>query len=260
MKFCLKANLLPSYLKEADEIKIEITKPNEIESLFENYSEADIILQETTNYEWNEKKLLEWNILSRGHMVLCLRSLDNAKWCKAHDIRFYYGYAVSSYYQLEALVEAGVEYARLDAPLFFDLENVKHRYPGLKLRAVPNVAYNDGLPRLEGVCGTWMRPEDVEAYEPYIYILEFEDCDVKKESAMYRIYANDKAWPTDLGVLVTNLNYVGTNRMISSDLSRKRISCQQRCKQSGKCRLCYRLLDLAFPEKIEKYNENINRM
>jgi hypothetical protein len=87
-------------------------------------------------------------------MVLCLRSMDYAQWCKNQKIRFYYGYPVSSYFQLEALVEAGVEYARLDAPLFFDLENLKQLYPDLKLRAVPNVAYNDGLPRLEGVCGT----------------------------------------------------------------------------------------------------------
>lgn len=188
-------------------------------------------------------------------MVLCLRSMDYAQWCKNQKIRFYYGYPISSYFQLEALVEAGVEYARLDAPLFFDLENLKQLYPDLKLRAVPNIAYNDGLPRLEGVCGTWIRPEDVEGYEPYIYVFEFENCDIKKEQAMYRIYANDRAWPTDLGVLITNLNYIGTNRMISSKLSRKRITCQQRCKSNGHCHLCYRLLDLALPDKIKEYNE-----
>lgn len=84
----------------------------------------------------------------------------------------------------------GACYVRLDAPLFFDLPNVKKI--GIPIRAVPNVAYNDGLDRTDGVCGTWIRPEDLEAYGEYIDAVEFEDSDLKKEQAMYRIYAEDK--------------------------------------------------------------------
>ena len=59
MKFCLKAGQIPDYLKLADEIKVEITKTNLIESLFLDYPDVDIIIQETPDYEWNTKKIAE---------------------------------------------------------------------------------------------------------------------------------------------------------------------------------------------------------
>lgn len=34
-----------------------------------------------------------------------------------------------------------------------------------------------------------------------------------------------KSWPGDLGRIITNLNYLGVNRMIPSELSEKRMSC-----------------------------------
>ena len=79
---------------------------------------------------------------------------------------------------------------RLDAPIFFDMQ--KASSVGVPIRVVPNVAYNDGLDRVDGVCGTWIRPEDIDAYGEYVTAVEFEDCDQKKEQAMYRIYAEDK--------------------------------------------------------------------
>ena len=170
---------------------------------------------------------------------------------KEHGIPWYWGYPISSYYQLRAVKDMGACYARLDAPLFFDLPRVKE--VGVPIRIVPNVAYIDGLDRIDGVCGTWVRPEDMDAYAEYVDAVEFEDCDQKKEAAMYRIYAEDKNWPTDLGLLITNLNHTGTNRMIRSDASQSRISCGQRCQENNSCRLCYRMLDIANPDMVKKY-------
>jgi len=45
----------------------------------------------------------------------------------------------------------GACYAKIDAPIFFDLPNVKK--VGIPIRAIPNVAYNDGIERIDGVCG-----------------------------------------------------------------------------------------------------------
>lgn len=98
-----------------------------------------------------------------------------------------------------------------------------------------------------------MRPEDIDAYSEYVDVVEFEDCDQKKEAALYRIYAEDKNWPTDLGLLITNLNHTGVNRMIRQDASLKRIDCGQRCQEGNTCRLCYRMLDIANPDMVKKY-------
>ena len=183
--------------------------------------------------------------------MVCLTNLKYVAEMKNLKIPWYWGFPISSYYQLRALKEMGASYVRLDAPLFFDLPNVKKI--GVPIRAVPNIAYNDGLDRIDGVCGTWIRPEDMDAYAEYIEAIEFEDCDQKKEQAMYRIYAEDKTWPTDLGLLITNLNHTGTNRMIGSEYSQRRIDCGQRCQEDSSCHICYQLLALANPKLIKDY-------
>lgn len=145
----------------------------------------------------------------------------------------------------------GACYVRLDAPVFFNMPAAKK--VGVPIRVVPNIAYNDGFTRIDGVCGTWIRPEDLEAYGEYVDAVEFEDCDQKKEQAMYRIYAEDKEWPSDLGLLITNLNHAGSNRMIGSEYSLRRIDCGQRCQEGNGCQICYRLLALANPKLIRDY-------
>jgi hypothetical protein len=81
----------------------------------------------------------------------------------------------------------------------------------------PNVAYYAYIPRDDGVCGGWVRPEDVDYYADYVDVFEFEDCDEKKEKALFKIYAEQGKWPGLLNDLITNLNYTAINRMILKD-------------------------------------------
>lgn len=125
---------------------------------------------------------------------------------------------------------------------------------GVPIRAVPNVAYYATLPFDNGVIGSWIRPEDLYLYEEFISAVEFEDCDIKKEQALFRIYAEQKAWAGDLGMIITNLDYPGVNRMLPSSLTKRRMNCGQRCAMNrSTCRLCYRYLDLADPDKLRPY-------
>ena len=65
--------------------------------------------------------------------------------------------------------------------MFFEMDEVKKF--GVPVRAVPNVAHLNDIPTKNGIYGTWIRPEDLELYNDYITYIEFEDCDIKKESA-----------------------------------------------------------------------------
>ena len=254
MKVCLSNRQSKEYLQKANEIKIHLRDKNSITDLFINYPDADIILIQNVDEELIESELIEWNNASNKHLIVCLSSLSYVDMCKKNGIKFYYGFPVSSYYQLEALKDLGVCYVRLDAPLFFDLPKVKNY--NLPIRAVPNIAYADGISRSDGVCGTWIRPEDIDVYAEYIDTIEFEDCDERKEQGLYRVYMIDKQWDTDLGLLITNLNHIGYNRMIMSRYSTQRISCKQDCKRDNKCRICYNMLDLANPDKMKEYAES----
>lgn len=253
MKYCLSSRQEAAYLSKADEIKVEFRDKDSIPDLIEKYPGKTIILECFSNSVIDWKEIKKWNILARENFIMCVGSIANAKECKENNIKFYMGYPVKTYYELNALKDFGVCYVRLGEPLFFEMDNVKKF--DIPIRAIPNVAYVDGLPREDGVCGTWIRPEDLDAYESYISVCEFEDADLKKEQAMFRIYAEQKNWPGDLSMIITNLNHIGVNRMILPDIVEKRLNCGQRCQSRSNCKLCYRALSLANPETLKAYVE-----
>lgn len=257
MKVCLQNRQEAKYLKYADEIKVGFRDRRALPDMFEKYPEKDFILELYSNSEidWNDIK--EYNILSQGHLILCIANREQMNMCKEIDAKFYFGYPISSFYDLRAAVACGVCYVRLDAPIFFQLDKVKEL--GVPVRAVPNVAYLDFIPREDGVCGTWIRPEDLDDYAEYIEVIEFEDCDNRKEQALYRIYIEQKAWPGELNDIISNLNYNGTNRMIPPHtFGIKRAVCGQRCQETGRCKICYRTLDLANPTLLSDYRDAMN--
>ena len=143
-------------------------------------------------------------------------------------------------------------YVILGAPLFFQQDLVA-RY-NIPVRTTPNIAHYNYLPHKDGVNGTWIRPEDVSAYEPTITTIEFEGLErQEQEQALYRIYAKDKAWPGKLDMIVQNLGAAPTNRMIPEDLAQIRRNCGQKCAALGTCQICYRYFSLADPEKLRPY-------
>jgi hypothetical protein len=122
-----------------------------------------------------------------------------------------------------------------------------------------NVAHDGYLPYEDGVNGSWIRPEDVDMYTA-INVIEFADCDKKKEQALFRIYAEQHAWPGDINLLISNIGKNCVNRMLPSTFTRARLVCGQRCV-TGACQLCYRYFSLANPDLLKPYvpsDENPN--
>ena len=173
------------------------------------------------------------------------------------DIPFFWGYKVQTYYQLQSLLNLGVCYIKLDAPLFFDLPKIKQY--NVPIRAVPNIAYDDGMIRADGIVGTWIRPEDIDEYDKYIDTIEFDNVTLTQEQALYRVYMEDKEWPTDLRLLIQNFNYTGNNRLLRSDLTQRRINCGQRCQSGAPCHICRRLLDIANPAILKEFAEKLEK-
>ena len=257
MKICMHNRQESKYLNLADEIKIGFNDRKSLPDMFEKYPEKIFILElySDSEIDWDEMK--EYNILSREHLIFCIANKEQMNRCKEIEAKFYFGYPISNFYDLRAAIANGVVYVRLDSPIFFQLDRVKKL--GVPVRAVPNVAYLDFIPRPEGVCGTWIRPEDLEDYEKYIDVIEFEDCDERKEQALYRIYIEQKEWPGELNDIITNFNYKGTNRMIPPHVfGARRIKCGQKCQETDKCKICYRFLDLANPELFSGYRDTTN--
>lgn len=256
MFICLNSNLTGDYLAKAAEIKVDYKDRKTIFDLAIKYPTATFILDMRGTQEpedWNEIGRL--NIICKNQFILAIGQFLYINECKKRNIKYYYTFPVNTLYDLKAIEDLGCEYALIDAPLTHMLPMIKQKYT-IKLRMVPNVAYYSYIPREDGVCGGWFRPEDREQYEPYIDVIEFEDCDTKKEQAMFRLYFNNEKWGGDILHLISNLNYSATNSMIPPDFAKARINCGQRCLEGAHCKLCYNYFKLANPELLEQYKKS----
>ena len=103
---------------------------------------------------------------------------------------------------------------------------------------VANLAYDSYIPRADGIKGFYIRPEDVEAYEKYISTIEFAIDDLSKEGTLLHVYKDNKEWPGNLNLLLTNLNFNIDNRSIPDNFAEVRMNCQQRCMRNKNCHFC----------------------
>lgn len=249
MKFCISSRQEKEYLLKADQIKVEYRDRDIIYDYIELYPNKTIILHLP-----KEEVDLEL-IKSFSEKIDLICSLDNLYYAyklKELNIKFFYSYPVSSYFELQGLKELGVCYAYIGMPLFFDLPNVIKI--GVPLRAVPNVAYEAYIPRDSGICGQWIRPEDVEIYEKYIDVFEFHTEGLPQERALYRIYAEQKHWPGEMGDIITNFGESDClNRLVYEDIAQIRISCKQKCQAGHPCDLCRK--SVKFGDLVRRYAE-----
>lgn len=256
MKYCLSSRVDMNLLSKADEIKFQFRDRKAIPDFFEKYPNADIILYCGSNdmIKWDELK--ELNILSKGKIIFAFAYIPDLVLALDAGYRAFYGFPVTSFYELNALKNLGVEYVNIGIPLFFEMDKVKAC--GVPVRIVPNVAYTDRMPRVNGICGQWVRPEDLEPlYGEYVAAIEFDSVDPEKEAVLYRVYAVDKKWNHGLDLLIVNLDYEVSNRMIMTSQIDKRLNCGHRCQYGSGCRICERSFNLADPSKIEEYLKEV---
>ena len=260
MHYCLSSQVDKEYLKQVDEVKIKYKEFKKILDIYEINPNITFILRITSkedlkNIKWEE--IQQYNIMTQNRIIIETDSFDIMDVCKLFNLRYFYAIPVSTLHELKALVDYGCCDARIDAPLTHMLDKAS-QYK-ITLRMTPNVAYYKYIPHSDGVIGSWVRPEDVELYEPFVDIFEFEDCDKVKEQSLYNTYAIHKKWPGSVNNLISNLDYQGTNRLIPRDFTELRLMCGQKCLSGSPCRTCYVFMDLANPEKIQNYLDKVEK-
>ena len=252
MKYCVSSRQPISVLRNADEIKVGYRDRQKMLDFVEDLPDKTYILEipkGTENIDWEFLKMLAEKV----DFILCVFDLSYGKDATKHGIKFYWGYPILSFYELRGLVPFGPCYLLLGAPLYFDLTKVHRASGGIPVRLCANAAYDTYIPRENGVCGTWIRPEDVEVYEIWVSALEFITETLKQEATLLHVYKDNGNWPGNLNLLLTNFGVNVDNRIIPEEIGSTRANCGQRCMVNGSCHFCDVAMRFADTVRKEYY-------
>jgi hypothetical protein len=246
MNYCVSGRQPKSVIKLADEVMVDY---KDIEILFDfmkDFPNKKYIIRvpRAQEIDWKQIKLFKDTI----DLTIALEDLRNYKECVNHNIPFYWAYTITTYEDLNCIAGIGASQALISGPLYFDLKEVSKR--GLKIRLIANLCYDGFIPHLNGINGTYVRPDDVPAYEPYVSTLEFRTDALSKEATLLNIYSQMKEWKGNLNLLLSNFNFDVDNRAIPVEFAEARIQCRQDCQRAGRCRFCFTAMD--FSRAIDK--------
>ena len=259
MKYCLNARCKEELLYEVDEISVLWRDRDSLLDLSKKFPDKTFILYKATTIDpeidqteaW--QKIKEYNYYLKEKLIVMLSNFEDIDYAKENNIKFFMAYPVTNYFELRRLIELEVSYIKLGMPLFFELDRVKS-ITDIPIRAIPNIAYDDGLGSREGVFGQWIRPEDLHTiYADYIDAVEFAAYHVEQEELIYDVYRKRRFWPYDLESLIINLNYPGENKLISKAVTAQRINCGHDCQKTGRCQICKKALDIANTTIAKEY-------
>lgn len=238
MKYCVSGRQSKAILTKADQIKLQYKDAGILIDYIKDYENKDFILEipkEITQEEINWE--LYKTLSKEASIIFCLENLFLINKCNEYGIKYYWNYPITSYYELKGLADLNPCYLFLGAPLSFNLKKIKSKY-NIPIRLCPNLAYDAYIPRANGIYGTWIRPEDVEIYAEFVDVLEFVCENLTAEAALLRIYQEQKHWPGNLNLLLTNLNVNIDNRIIPEDIGSIRANCGQKCMETNTCHYC----------------------
>lgn len=225
-------------LEQADEIKVDYKDIARLADFVTDKWKCEkdiyIYIPREQIVNWENLKIYQ-EILN---IYIAVEDTNMIETAKEHGYKTFWSYPASSYWELRGLIDLGVDQVILDAPLYFDLTQVKKVCGDIEIRLVANRCINGYMKRKNGICGTYIRPEDIDIYADFVDHIEFDtQNDLRKEMTLLKIY-KEKYWPGNLNILLDYLEENVDNRGFDEDFALNRINCRQVCQRNGTCHYC----------------------
>lgn len=247
MKYSINIRQPRAILRLADEIALSY---NDINGIYNLLDEEELIKKRYV-IEIEPEDEIDWDKLADlaamvGSMHLKLHDLRLIKKCRESALDWFWAYPIQSYYELMGILDLHPSFFLLDAPLYFDLAQVRKKIGDIPIRLIANEAHNISIPRRNGISGTYVRPEDIPVYEKYIDTLEFKTLGpweerLRKEKMLFEIYSSG-SWAGNLNLLLTNFNVNVDNRAFPEEFAEARVQCRQSCMRESRCNLCENII------------------
>ena len=261
MKYCINYSNKSHIIDKVDEILIRYDK-NKILELFTQFIPAHlnqrVIVQliEENNIDtivnnlkkiisiYNENKDIKFDIQLPFYNQKFMEELKDT------NLKYFFKAAANSWDKFTGLISQNVSDIYITDELAFELDKVAEiaHKNNIKVRIYPNVAQSR-WDKLSDILKFFIRPEDIEMYEPYVDVCEFYGDKAQQIDTYYKIYQEDKKWFGDLQEIIIGLDSKIDSRYIIPRFAEKRIKCGKDCLKGGKCEMCKHILDLS--EQLE---------
>lgn len=261
MKYCINYSNKSHIIDKVDEILIRYDK-NKILELFTQFIPAHlnqrviVQLMEENNIDtivnnlkkiisiYNENKDIKFDIQLPFYNQKFMEELKDT------NLKYFFKAAANSWDKFTGLISQNVSDIYITDELAFELDKVAEiaHKNNIKVRIYPNVAQSR-WDKLSDILKFFIRPEDIEMYEPYVDVCEFYGDKAQQIDTYYKIYQEDKKWFGDLQEIIIGLDSKIDSRYIIPRFAEKRIKCGKDCLKGGKCEMCKRILDLS--EQLE---------
>lgn len=258
MNYCIQYHKSFRYLDKINEIIItykdkEITVVDFLKTIDENIRVILDISQTKVDIDSN----LQCFLAARGvHKNLAIKiSLDNkdaAMDLYEHNIPFFFDTLVDNWDTVISFIKYNVSDIYIVNELGFELKDIAELCHNnkVKVRVFPNVAQTSSkINNIDTIKSFFIRPEDIELYEPYVDVCEFFG-PLDRQSVLYDIYT-DKRWHGNLEQLIIGLKTSINNKNIIPAFGEKRVNCKKKCYQNN-CALCDKIL--LFVNQLDKAN------
>lgn len=253
MKYCLKYSNICTKLNQADEISIKYSEDKGLVDFMKKFNAQRIVLRvDVNNFSLNEiRKLaaikntypeLQFTVALNEASPIVVASL------KENNIPFYFAIPCTNWEQFNQYINTGVSDIDISGPLAFELSKVKLVLASLdqkvQVRATPNKCINL-LPDTNPIIGFYIRPEDIDLYEEFIDILDFEG--LEHQDTFFKMYSEEKLFIGNLMQCIYNFNAPVDNKGLITAFGERRRNCGRQCLNGGLCRRCNILVKLSQP-------------
>lgn len=229
----LNINYKPK-IKQLDNF-IQMYRTHRINLIFSDFNyDKDIQIIQALKEKYSDTKI-----------VMCMPKYTEEieKVLSQHLLPHYYYQFINTWELFEGFLSLNVTDIIITGDLAFNVKiaSKKVKEKGKFLRCYCNISQSEWI-KTSPLKTFFIRPEDLELYEGYIDVVEFEIGNIPtlRLNTLYEIYAKDKKWFGKLNELIVGFNADDDSRFIIPRFGEKRLDCGRRCLQSTypTCQIC----------------------
>lgn len=257
MKYSLRYYRESKSKEKYDEIIILYENQNikDLDDFLKKYATQRIVVKTSFENLIAKELWIEINALIKEHQNLAIcfdisypRVLTEEETNALAQINapYFLSAAATDWDYLHYLINLQVSDVYIAENLGFDLKAVADFVHGAnaQVRVYPNIAQSS-LPSTPALQKFFIRPEDVEFYEPYIDIFEFYG-EISRQDVLLLIYKDIKHWFGNINDIILDLKYDMDSRSLLPLFGKMRVSCRRDCMRGKRaCKLCYAMDDLS---------------